>query len=426
MSLSGPRLSACDHEDLKNRAVYGMGVPMQVSQTQVAIIANLRLCGVPAIDMEAGSDAIVFDSLAQLRAERAVPLDRSERARDPRTGSEIVLVKYPMTGGFVPLGARLADGRPHPHAGTGFGLGQTLGFPADHSVKQPANLPDILRYFDLVQLRLVDGRLVIESTTRLAPDQIVPGWSVSNRPINQGVQDGEDLLTGFVAAPEGGLVHGAGVCRWSRGHDGWRPVQYTPVTPLDTSFEPSLIRDRDGALLLSVRGFGIEGVPREEVAKLDESLKGCFRVFRSVDGKQWTEHLKVDRIRPWSPVVMGQTVGGGVFLAANERAEPWPAVRGNTLPDARMREKLALWPLSDDRRSVGTPTRVVDAVALWGRAPSALTWYLDHPISAVVRLADGKPRTLLCFRVCDSAEVVSDAPPTKQTGLWVEEVDWKA
>lgn len=171
--------------------------------------------------------------------------------------------------------------------------------------------------------------------------------------------------------------------------------------PFDTSFERSLVRDQDGALLLSVRGFGIEGVPREDVAKIDPSLKNCFRVFRSTDGRHWVEILKVEGVRPWSPVVMGKTAKGRVFPAANERAEPWPEVRGNTLPDARMRENLA-------------PGRSTRSVRCWpsephcrcgrtsGRAPSRLTWYLDHPISAVVRLADGIERTLLSFRVCDS------------------------
>ena len=32
------------------------------------------------------------------------------------------MVKYPIRGGFVPLGAKRTDGSPHPHAGTGFGL----------------------------------------------------------------------------------------------------------------------------------------------------------------------------------------------------------------------------------------------------------------------------------------------------------------
>lgn len=65
---------------------------------------NLRLCGVPAIDMEAGSDAIVFRfARSDHSGGRAMPLDRNESARDPKTGAELVMVKYPMMGGFVPV-----------------------------------------------------------------------------------------------------------------------------------------------------------------------------------------------------------------------------------------------------------------------------------------------------------------------------------
>lgn len=74
-------------------------------------------------------------------------------------------------------------------------------------------MADAVRKFDLMQLRLTGDRLEIESTQRFDPDAVIPGWVVVNRPINQGVFDGEDLLTGFVASRPGG-VHGSGVCRW--------------------------------------------------------------------------------------------------------------------------------------------------------------------------------------------------------------------
>ena len=39
------------------------------------------------------------------------------------------MVKYPVAGGFVPAGAKRADGSPHPHAGTGFGLSTAQAWP---------------------------------------------------------------------------------------------------------------------------------------------------------------------------------------------------------------------------------------------------------------------------------------------------------
>ncbi|MCE9591106.1 MAG: hypothetical protein K8S99_11340 [Planctomycetes bacterium] len=422
MTLTGPRLRDCVHPGLRDKVVYGLASPFQVSPTQAAMVLNLRVRGAGVVDFEAGNDVLVFDRLDAIRAEAAEPLDRSEPAVDPENGERITLVKYPPAVGFVPLGAKLPDGRPHPHAGTGFGLGQSLGYPVDRHVAQPYLQSRIVTLFDLYQFAFDGRRFTITARERFTPDALLPGWKLHNRPINSAVADDEELLLGLVAARDGGL-HGSGLSRWRRGPDGWRPASFTPITPPDTSFEPSVARDTDGSLLFTARGWGIEGVSKEAVEKLDRALLNCLIAWRSTDhGATWRKLFQVDKARPWSPVVLNQTAAGEPYFAANPTAEPWPEVRGNTVPDARMRQVLSLWPVNAARSGVGDPVPVLDAVARFGKSPSNLTWYIDHPIGAVLTLADGLKHALLAFRVCDGGEVVRDAKPTEHTGTWVEEI----
>lgn len=422
MTLTGPRLSACLHPELRGKAVYGLAAPFQVSPTHAAMTLNLRAVGVPIVDLEAGNDLIVFDSLDAIRPEAVIPLDRCEPAVDPKTGERVNLVKYPPSVGFIPLGATLPDGSPHPHAGTGFGIGQSLGFPVERSVHQPYNQRYIQTFFDLFQFAFDGKRFSITSSKRYTPETLLPGWRTRNRAIGPGVPDGADLLIGYVAAPPGG-VHGSGVARFRRTADGWAPVGFTPVTPCDTSFEPSLVRDGDGSLLFTARGWGIEGVPADVREKLDPSLRSAIPVWRSTDGGgTWTKLFQADGVRPWSPLVINPTASGTPYVSGNRIAAPWDQVRGSTTPDARMREFLSLWPLNKQRTGLEREVTVLDAVARFGKAPSGLTWYMDHPIGAVLRLKDGKRHNIMAFRICDSAEVVSDAPPSEHTGTWVEEI----
>ena len=57
-----------------------------------------------------------------------------------------------------------------------------------------------------------------------------------------------------------------------------------------------------------------------------------------------------------------------------------------------------------------------------GLAPSGSWWRIDHPNSAVLRLADGAWHGVLAFRIVDNGEVEGDAHPAPQTGCYVEEV----
>ena len=107
---------------------YGLGFPFQAGRDTAGLFCNLRMIGYPTWDFENGTDVVLFDSLDHIDPGRATAISRNERFTDPATGEPSIAVKYPVIGGFVPIGALREDGTPHPHAGTGFGICQSLAF----------------------------------------------------------------------------------------------------------------------------------------------------------------------------------------------------------------------------------------------------------------------------------------------------------
>ena len=66
--------------------------------------------------------------------------------------------KFPATGAFVPLGAKLDDGSPHPAAGTGFALSATATFSGDRSEM----LKDGDQWIEFLQLRWDGSKLAVQ------------------------------------------------------------------------------------------------------------------------------------------------------------------------------------------------------------------------------------------------------------------------
>lgn len=457
MSLSGPRLRTPSSSDVRADHIYGVPALFQVSPTAAACVLNIRVIGVSQVDFENGADVVVFDSLDGIRPETAIPLVRNEPAVDPATGTRLVLIHHAPNGGFVPLGARLADGRPHPAAGTGFGISVVV----PHLEHAPTGAtPTTVRSsvgFRLILLQYrYDGRTFqIVSRRRLAGNELLPGWTILNRGLGTAVPDGADLLFGLVAGRQGphvqahrdqlsaagrreltsahpvfGECYGSGVSRWQYGPEGWLPVSYVPVTGLgpDMSFEPSLVRDRDGGLLLAVRGKGSNADPGELDAGMENTYEH-FRVYRSRDaGTTWERAIHLARMRSPTPVVINRLRNGEPYLAGNPYKDLMLDAKGRKIYKIRVREELMAWPLTADRRGVGAPVMLLDTNAKFGpvrqydELDHANHWHADHPEGAVVRLRDGQWHSLLGFRVTDTALCGFGVPPPPQAGTWIEEV----
>ncbi len=422
------------------KTVYGVGMPFQVSPAQAAVIVNRRIYNVAAIDFEDGGDLLVFDSLDHLDPASAVPLSRTETAVNPATCRRAAMVSYQSAGGFVPLGAKLEDGSPHPAAGTGFALSTHIAYPQDPAtgrILRPNG--EIASHQRIAQLRFDGNTVRVTGIRQFAGGDFLPGYTLLNRGISVAIPDGADLLNGVVvgpmtraAGPDGvciptGHPHGhprfgrnvgSALCRWQFRGGVWVPSAVVPVSGPDLSMEPSLVRDADGSLLMAVRGKGLEDPPGAVHDGLENTF--ChFRVYRSVDGgTTWTSVLHIPLARAATPVVLNRTAGARPFLAAN------PYTRD------RLRDTLCLWPLEPDRLGVEPLVCTLDANARFGPprpiAADAMhdgnQWMVDHPVATVCRLGDGRWHCVLCFRVSDKGVNTAGVAPSEWNGTWISEV----
>ena len=377
---------------------YGLGFPFQIGPHEAALFCNIRMEGSGNIDFEIGSDVILFDDLANIHAQNAIPVSRFERGVHPERGNYITR-KGPVLGGFVPIGAKLDDGSPHPHAGTGFGMCWAIS----HTIDQNGYFDyqtSFERYAELFQFAYDGEEFRILDKERVNPDTLLSHWNLAGNFITNAIPDGLDLLYVMVAKINGHIV--SGVTRWRNGENGWRPVSFVPVTGNEETWsEPSLIRDMDGNLLFSARSSD-RAVP---------TVAFDIAVWRSTDnGETWRQVIYKKNCRSRSPVSINRAVDGTPYIAANT-----PQLR-------RTREVLCLWPINEDLTDLECRITARDAPSEFGPAPSGSWWRIDHPTSAIIRLKDGLLHNILSYRIVDNGEVEGSAAPAPQTGCYVEEV----
>ena len=395
---------------------YGLAFPFQVAAKRAALFANIR--GKRGHDFEVGTDVVLFDDLDHVSTGERVRVSRNETATNPKSnppGKPSILVKFPIRGGFVPLGAKRPDGSPHPHAGTGFGAAQIQGWTPDRDAPfRGAETYDLTEVYQFAY----DGRsFKVTRTDRFEFDRLLAGTRIHNPGLSAAVADGDDLL--FPMGPVADR-DGSGVTRWRRGAEGWRPVAWHPVTSADGSFEPTLIRDVDGSLLFCARGSGAPDY-------FD------IRIWRSSDGAQ-----------TWAKIIHWRGAIGSVPICLNQAADGTPYVASNLyevflgkLPERYrlprnasirlraggwMRDKVCFWPLNRERNSLDPPILARHCTAEFGSAPGGLAWHADHPAATTVQLADGRWHNVIAMRICDGAEVWAGMNPQPPTGTYVEEV----
>ncbi len=394
---------------------YGLGFPFQVAPTQAAIFCNVRVEGVDQWDFENGTDVIIFDDLAAISAKNAVAISRNEHPTGA-DGKPRIVLKFPMIGGFVPLGARRADGTAHPHAGTGFGLCQALEFPADG--QGHFSWETKFSHRCEVHQFTYDGKRfgAVRTASGLEPSHpTVGGWQISAPGITNAVPDGDDLLLAVAAGDDAGQV--SGVVRWACQGATWRPVAFSPVTPPGTGWsEPSLVRDRDGGLLFSARGSGGDRLSQVQVWRkhgegpqwrLVVSTPDVRVWHKQAEGPEWGLALSVPNAHNPGPLSIGCAADATPYIAANQPGSG--------------RQTMCLWPLNAGRMDLERPLTVRAAREAFGPAPAGGAWMVDHPSGAVLRLADGRWHGVIAYRVLGNAEH-RGAPPAAQSGCYVEEV----
>jgi hypothetical protein len=370
---------------------YGLGFAFQVAPGKAGLFCNRHIDD--AGDHEDGADLFLFDSLEAITPDDAICVSRNESRVNPKSGQRELATKYPMQGGFVPLGARRADGSPHPHAGTGFGICTII----THSGATRR------RYLQLHQFSF-DGRNFRTRPTTPVWDggELKVGdstWMIGKLGMSFAIPDGDDLL--YPAVANNGKAESCGVSRWQRRDGTWKPVAFQSVVP--SGMEPSLSRDVDGSLLFCVRGAGSSG-------EFATKKPNAIRVWRSIDDA-----------RAWKVIVDEPDQVGFNPISINRALDGTPYVVSNVMKEDRSysREVLALWPLNKQRRGLVARRIVRDGPREFGRPPTGRTWKLDHPTSATLQLRDGKWHHVLIYR---GKEDPTSRRPIPQAGCYVEEV----
>ena len=418
---------------------YGLIFPFQVAPKMAAAFVNIRIRnGVMAParsgdDYEVGGDVVLFDDVSGAVTSPPVAVMRNHEEPNPNStppNQPSIMVKYPMRGGFVPAGAKRADGSPHPHAGTGFGINMAIarhpGDPKSESGGGMYEEGESYSYLELFQFAYEDRQFKVTGSERIPQSKLVPGWWMANGGLTNAIPDGDDLLVAMSAGriekkpqPGESVPIGGGVMRWQRKEGIWHPVSFVQATGNDSSTEASLIRDTDGRLLLSARG---------QQDRDDHAI----RVWRSsADGESWEKIIHVADVMSSGPITLNQAADGTPYIAANIFMVPLDPIpkrfripaddQGRVRGGGWTRQKLYLWPLADDRTGLEAPILARHCKADFGPAPSGSMWRVDHPVAATVRLADGNWHNIMGYRIHDDVESHDlEAPP--QTGAYLEEV----
>ena len=418
---------------------YGLIFPFQVAPRMAAAFVNIRIRnGVMAParsgdDYEVGNDVVLFDDINLPPSAPAVPVTRNHEEANPNSNppnQTAIMVKYPMRGGFVPLGAKNPDGSPHPHAGTGFGIDTGLARrPGDPKSAHGGGMykgDERYQIMEVFQFSYDGDQFRVTGEKQVLPTGLVSGWSISNGGLTNAIPDGDDLLVGMHASrvdgagnPEPEGPRGSGVLRWQRTDGVWRPVSFVPVTGTDESTEPSLIRDTNGDLLFSARGKG-------------GTRPHAIRVWRSRDGGEtWEKIIHVVGVISSCPITLNQAADGTPYIASNMYLVPLDPIpkrfripadaEGRVRGGGWTRQKLYIWPLGDDRASLEAPILGRHCKAEFGPAPSGSMWRADHPSSTTVQLADGNWHNVMGYRIHDDVES-HELPSPPQTGAYLEEV----
>jgi len=406
------------------------GYPFQVGPSTAALYVNRKNCLFPGTDFGGGGDIILFEDLARIDPARAVPTARMHLEPNPKDGGKMAMMaKYPGSLGFIPLGAKLPDGRPHPHAGTGFILANATAWPADlggHFETYPDRIGYTFyrgekRYAtnEIMQLRYDGERIAITGRRTRQEGDILPGYQSSWTGFGCAIADGEDLLIGMQASKPGDAAACSGLARWKRVNGEWRGVDFTPITPADNSIEASLIRDVDGSLLYFARGRRHMGPPA--------------RIWRQAKpGDPWELRMNVARMLPSTPAALGQAPDGTPYLSGNFWQPEFKVPEG-LYADAGVsriepvgwrgeRSTLCVWPLNEARDGFEAPLILRDPRSEFGLPPHGTVWAADHPVSNQIRLADGLWRTVIGYRMLEWKENTHFIPPSPQTGSYLDEV----
>lgn len=410
--------------------VYQIGHPAQLDSRTVAVGLNIRCCGVNAIDLEVGNDIMFLRDLEHPEEAEIKILDRPSEFINPLRGEKELLAHYPKNIGFVPLGARLADGTPHPFAGTGFVMGQVMGFPLERLERSDtfSGIAPEKRFYGLeITQCSYDGKdFVLKKGKLCRISEILPSFLCGGGSVGPIIPDGEGLMMAFSGCPDNGdnRICGCGILRWKNIQGEWKPVAFDQVY-LDRSkfetlndvtgnfIEPTVVRMRDGTLLYSAREVGDR--PFRQGPHEAERL----HVWKSRDdGKTWDLCFCEPHFHTLTPSSLDISADGRPFVIANGYCTV--NSKGEKLSSIVLRESLLLHPLKEDLSDLEAPLTIQEGRD-FGPPPHGSFWRIDLPVGMTLQLK-GEIRHLIFYRVLEHQECNHNAMPTDHTGCYAAEV----
>jgi hypothetical protein len=380
-------------EGTSRPVIYEVGKFFQLDRQHGLLVASLREEG--GHDFEVGNDGFVFRNLHELVPETAIPINRLDPHYHLKSnGAPAIQGRFPVSGGFVPLEAKLPDGKPHPAAGTGFLFSRTLTFLPDRTQGHPQAGKDD-RDIEVMQLRWDGSSLRV--TGRDFVKQLA-GIDVGRVGLSNGIADGAGVLCPF-AADDGSYVV---VVRFEFDGHAWKGVQagrpfHQAAAPHKSSpnrvyrwleTEASILRD-GSRFLVYTRGYDVKG-----------------RVYTSTDGLNYT--LLFDHYNYNAPQTLNQGLDGSIFLITNRG----PGLLRNPLLAFPLRGQnfREPWVIHDERR-----VRAYDPQA-------RETPFVDHGVGANLFL-EGRWRYFVAYRVTGLHETDGEgAPQGPHTGLYCDEL----
>lgn len=412
---------------------YALGFPFQADPQTVGLMVMRQTEETANYGFLDGSDVVLLRELTQPDPAQVVVATRNEM--DDGTYPPNLLLKSPLMGGFVPRGALRADGVPHPHAGTGFGIAQAQRFPfcnGRFSWGDPGRL-DLLEIFQLAY----DGTRFSTQRTAIFPQNVGEpmrigdsAWAFLATGLSNAIPDGDDLLLAVLAARLDRSAVGIGVVRWVRLDGNWQPTVFDPVltdhrpvphgpNPMEQCpwMEPSLARDEQGRLLFAVR----RADSFQQANDTGQGYRLCL--WGSTRIGEWTPVIDNPEMRLNAPVTVNVMADGTPYLVSNPYDS---AFIPETNATGRGREKLVLWPVDMRQGRLDQPWLIRDCLTAFGAPPSAGEpefWMADHPNGLTVRLQDGCWHHLLVSRVCHCPRYrPSNSAPSPYSGCWIDEV----
>ena len=377
--------------------IYEVGKLFQLDREHGLLVASLREEG--GHDFEVGNDGLVFKNLQELAPEKAIAINRLDaNYRLKSNGAPAIQGRFPVSGAFVPLGAKLPDGRTHPAAGTGILFSGTLTFLPDRTQGHPQAGKDD-REIEVVQLRW-DG-----SSLRVTGRDFVrqfAGVDVGRVGLSNAIADGAGLLCPF-AADDGSYVV---VVRFEFDRNAWKAVRVgrpfhqaaVPHTSARSPTQPRVYR------WLETEASILRDGPRYLVYTRGYDMKG--RVYSSTDGLNYT--FLFDHYNYNAPQTLNQGLDGSIYLMTN---------RGPGL----LRNPLLAFPLCG--QTFREPWVIHDERRVHVYDPKEREIpFVDHAVGANLFL-EGRWRHFVTYRVTGLHETDGEgAPQGPHTGLYLDEL----